>query len=84
MIEWFDDLKLGMHFKSGEVTVSRRRYREGTLVIDIIDAKTHNLVWRGSMVDPVDDPARMSKQFAESAREIIEKFPDGSSNVSKS
>ena len=23
MIEWFDDLKLGMRFKSGEVTVSR-------------------------------------------------------------
>jgi acyl dehydratase len=23
MIEWFDDLKLGMHFKSGEVTVSK-------------------------------------------------------------
>lgn len=23
MIEWFDDLKLGMHFKSGETTVSR-------------------------------------------------------------
>lgn len=36
------------------------------------------------MVDPVDDPARMSKQFAEAAREIIEKIPDGSGNVSKS
>jgi hypothetical protein len=23
MIEWFDDLKLGMHFKSGDTTVSR-------------------------------------------------------------
>jgi acyl dehydratase len=23
MVEWFDDLKLGMHFKSGEVTVSK-------------------------------------------------------------
>lgn len=23
MIEWFDDLKLGMRFKSGETTVSR-------------------------------------------------------------
>jgi hypothetical protein len=24
MIEWFDDLTLGMHFKSGEVSVSRQ------------------------------------------------------------
>jgi len=23
MVEWFDDLKLGMHFRSGEVTVSK-------------------------------------------------------------
>lgn len=23
MIEWFDDLKIGQHFKSGEVTVSK-------------------------------------------------------------
>lgn len=56
-------------------TTRTEQYREGTLVLDFIDAKTNNLVWRGSMADPVDDPARLGKQFAESARDILEKFP---------
>lgn len=56
-------------------TTHTEQYREGTLVLDFIDAKTHNLVWRGSMADPVDDPARLGKQFAEAAKDILEKFP---------
>lgn len=56
-------------------TTRTEQYREGTLVLDFIDAKTNNLVWRGSMADPVDDPARLGKQFAEAAKDILEKFP---------
>ena len=56
-------------------TTHTEEYREGTLVLDFIDAKTNNLVWRGSMVDPVDDPARLGRQFAESAKEILDQFP---------
>lgn len=56
-------------------TARTEQYREGTLVLDFIDAKTNNLVWRGSMVDPVNDPARLGPQFAEAARDILEKFP---------
>jgi hypothetical protein len=53
------------------------RYHEGTLVLDIIDAKTNNLVWRGSVANPINDPARMSRRFARAARDILEKFPKG-------
>ena len=56
-------------------TTHTEEYREGTLVLDFIDAHTNDLVWRGSMADPVDDPARLGRQFAESAKEILEKFP---------
>ncbi len=56
-------------------TTHTEEYREGTLVLDFIDAKTNNLVWRGSMVDPVDDPASLGRQFAESAKEILDQFP---------
>lgn len=56
-------------------TTRTEQYREGTLVLDFIDAKSNNLVWRGSMADPVDDPARLGRQFAESAKDILEKFP---------
>jgi hypothetical protein len=51
------------------------QYREGTLVLDFIDARTNNLVWRGSMADPVDDPARLGSEFSKSAKEILDKFP---------
>ncbi|GAA4393332.1 DUF4136 domain-containing protein [Hymenobacter koreensis] len=50
-------------------------YQEGTMVLDIIDAKTNNLVWRGTIIDPLNDPARLGKQFAEAARDILDKFP---------
>ncbi|MBF9221949.1 DUF4136 domain-containing protein [Hymenobacter ruricola] len=53
------------------------QYREGTLVLDFIDARTNNLVWRGSMADPVNDPARLGSQFADAAKDILEKFPKG-------
>jgi hypothetical protein len=58
-------------------TTRTEQYREGTLVLDFIDAKSNNLVWRGSMADPVDDPARLGKQFSEAAKDILEKFPKG-------
>jgi hypothetical protein len=51
------------------------QYREGTLIIDFIDRHTNNLVWRGSMADPVDDPARLGSEFSKSAKDILEKFP---------
>jgi len=30
-------------------------YQEGTLIIDVMDVKTHSLVWRGSAAAPIDD-----------------------------
>ncbi|MGI4761504.1 MAG: DUF4136 domain-containing protein [Janthinobacterium lividum] len=56
-------------------TPRTEQYREGTLVLDFIDARTNNLVWRGSMADPVDDPARLGTEFSKSAKEILDKFP---------
>ena len=50
-------------------------YREGTLVVDFIDAKTNNLFWRGSLADPVDNPAKLGSEFSEAAKEILAKFP---------
>ena len=58
-------------------TPRTEQYREGTLVLDFIDARTNNLVWRGSMADPVDDPARLGTEFSKSAKEILDKFPIG-------
>ncbi|MFD1873830.1 DUF4136 domain-containing protein [Hymenobacter bucti] len=51
------------------------QYREGTLVIDFIDARTNNLVWRGSVADPIDDAGRLGSEFSKNAKEILDKFP---------
>ena len=51
------------------------QYTEGTLIIDFIDRRTNNLVWRGSMADPVDDPGRLGREFSASAKDILNKFP---------
>lgn len=50
-------------------------YNEGTLVLDFIDARTSNLVWRGSVADPINNPAKFGEKFSEAARNILDKFP---------
>lgn len=51
------------------------QYREGTLVIDFIDRRTNNLVWRGSIADPIDDAGRLGSEFSRNAKDILDKFP---------
>ncbi|TGE09819.1 DUF4136 domain-containing protein [Hymenobacter fodinae] len=50
-------------------------YQEGTMILDVVDARSHNLVWRGSMADPVGNPARIGEEFAKASKDILDKFP---------
>lgn len=54
----------------------QEHYTDGTLIIDVIDAKTNELLWRGSMENPVNDAGSLSKQFAKEAMQILGKYPD--------
>ncbi|RZK33024.1 MAG: DUF4136 domain-containing protein [Hymenobacter sp.] len=56
-------------------TPRTEQYREGTLVIDFIDRRTNNLVWRGSVADPIDDAGRLGSEFSKNAKDILDKFP---------
>ena len=38
-------------------------YTEGTLIIDVTDAKTDELVWRGAVTGKVDDVSNLQKQI---------------------
>ena len=51
------------------------QYTQGTVIIDFIDRRTNNLVWRGSMANPVDDTGRLGSEFSVSAKDILDKFP---------
>ncbi len=50
-------------------------YTEGTLVIDIIDAGTNELVWRGSAVSPMSDETYDAKDINKAVEKILEEFP---------
>lgn len=54
-------------------------YEGGTIVLDVVDARTGRLVWRGwAQLDiggVLDDPGRLSRHVREAARRMLERFP---------
>ena len=54
-------------------------YDAGTIVIDLVDARTQRLVWRGwaegNIDGVVDDQARMEKQVDDAVGRIMERLP---------
>ncbi|WP_266368840.1 DUF4136 domain-containing protein [Tellurirhabdus rosea] len=52
------------------------QYNEGTVVVDLVDARTRRLVWRGSVEEAVTDPARITTKLTKDVRKILERYPD--------
>ena len=59
-----------------------RRYEEGTLLIDFVDARTKQLIWRGWAVGVIEnvgiiasDPEKAEKKISSAVRKILEHFP---------
>lgn len=48
---------------------------EGTLIVDITDSKTNELVWRGSVEGNVDDVKNLQKQIQKGIKAILKKYP---------
>jgi hypothetical protein len=57
--------------------VSVYEYQEGTLIIDLMDAATDNLVWRGWMTNFLKSqkPEKMEESINEAVRMIFAEFP---------
>jgi hypothetical protein len=56
------------------------QYEEGSLIVDIVDARTKQLKWRGtatSIVDPDATPEERTQRINEAVAKIFEKFPPG-------
>jgi len=53
----------------------RRRYTEGTLILDLRDAKKHELVWRAISVEDNADPLKIKDHLADMVRKSVEKYP---------
>jgi hypothetical protein len=54
------------------------QYHEGTLIIDMIDAKTMELVWRASGTKTIEEdptPEQLDKRVADAATRILAAYP---------
>ena len=63
---------------STSTTVSE--YQEGTLLIDMIDPSSKQLVWRGSgqaRIRQSSSPEEREKRIGEAVQQILEDFPPG-------
>ena len=62
----------------GRHPVAVRHYKEGTLILDFVDPKTRDLVWRGWSVSAVyseASPAEEQDNINRAVREILKRFP---------
>jgi hypothetical protein len=58
--------------------VSVHRYKEGTLILDVIDARTKELIWRGSAqgtLDPGASPQERDAHIADAVARMLAAFP---------
>lgn len=63
----------------GDCQANVVEYEQGTLVIDVMDAKTQKIVWRGWSQDSVqgilDNQDRMEHQINEAVAKMMKRFP---------
>jgi hypothetical protein len=59
-------------------TTHVRQYEEGSLILDLIDASSQQLVWRGSAqaeVKPDASPEEKQRRIKEAVHKILERYP---------
>jgi hypothetical protein len=70
------------------MTVQRRieTYTDGTVVVNLVDAKTKQVVWEGEVPDvvniPVDNPIRATKEVDAAVTKLFEKYPPQTTGAS--
>src|ERR1700720_1096717 len=63
----------------GDATTTEQDYKEGTLVVDFYDARTKQLIWRGSAQDTLSDKAAQNeKNLDKGVAKMFKAFPSNS------
>jgi len=63
----------------GEATTTEQDYKEGTLVVDLYDTKTKQLIWRGSAENTLSSKAdKNEKNLDNGVAKMFKKFPPSS------
>jgi hypothetical protein len=64
----------------GEATTTTETYKVGTLVVDLFDAKTKQLLWRGNSSDTLSNNSDKNIQnLDKDVEKMFKQFPPGSS-----
>ncbi len=67
----------------GESTTTTETYKVGTLVVDLFDAKTKELIWRGNASDTLSNNSNKNiKNLDKEVEKMFKQFPPGSSKKS--
>ena len=77
---FYDDFGGGWRWRGfggfGESTTTEQDYQEGTLVIDLYDGKTKQLIWRGSTESVLSDKAEKNeKHLDKGVAKMFKNFP---------
>jgi len=77
---FYDGLSGGWRWRGfggfGEATTTVDTYKVGTLVVDLFDASTKTLIWRGSSSDTLSDKSDKNiKNLDKGVQKIFEHFP---------
>jgi hypothetical protein len=64
----------------GEATTTTETYKVGTLVVDLFDTKTKQLIWRGASSDTLSNNSDKNiKNLDKGVEKMFKNFPPGSS-----
>ena len=81
VINDYYDYPVGWRYGYGYGGASRAytyEYKQGTLVIDIVDPETRKLMWRGTGTDEImasDSPEQKQQQIKQAVDKILGQFP---------
>jgi hypothetical protein len=67
---------VGTRFSTSQL----HKYREGTIVLEIVDSKSNQLVWQGAAegaLTNLDSPEDAQEQINKAVRELLANFPPG-------
>lgn len=71
---WRSPMMWGYPYAYGPGSYTRE-YTQGTLIVDLVDAQSGKLVWRGSVAGDVDNVKNLHKQIAKGVKAILKKYP---------
>ena len=68
--------RVGWGHTYGTTSVDVHEYREGTLIIDLVDVKAKKLIWQGLGTSIIpDNPAKLDDKITEAVKKIFSKYP---------